>query len=66
MSNGTNSPSMVQHQHHIESMLGFGNVIFVQKVVAVLKTLPFICVNIQRKFLLNAVFARKNTLANTP
>ncbi len=44
----------------------FGNVIFVQKVVVGLEALLFICVDIQRKFLLNAIFARKNTLIKTP
>jgi hypothetical protein len=47
-------------------MLGFGNVIFVYKLVKDLPTLSITCVDIQRKFLSNAIFARKNTFAKCP
>jgi hypothetical protein len=47
-------------------MPAFGLVIFVPKLIDNSRILPFICVVIPRKFLSNAVFARKNTLAKRP
>jgi hypothetical protein len=55
---------LCQHQNLIKWLVGFGLVIFVCIVVAALKTLPFICVFIPKKFRLSAVFARKNFTGN--